>query len=321
MLASLSSLYKLSHKLGRQLFELTLPGLILRKRFPILKQVFLSSVCKNLTRHRDGAYSAIQHLDGYHCIRMEDFGARDYESEQFCRERVAECDIFIALVGPDYGSCPMGSAKSYTQMEYETAIETGKRLLAFCTYDDLLIPADQAETDASRSRQRQFRERAKSERQAAFFRTPDELAALIMAALSNLPAESSTSTVLLFPYLSNIGGFDTGIAICNISGPPLDATAIVGTCTFHFYGAYSYGDDADEHRAESTTVLIPPGATHTNLVSSLRPGSQGHVIAVCQFPARGFALLTDGFGGPGRGLSGSYLAEVIQGPPLKSPFK
>jgi len=236
---------------------------------------------------------------------MEEFGARDSESDQFCREKVNECDIFVALIGPDYESCPEGSLTSYTQREYEAAIEMRKRRLVFCTYDDVLIPADQAETDASRSKQRDFRQRAKSERQAAFFRNPEELAKLVTAGLVNLHAAGPDVTVLLFPFVSNIAGFDTGISICNTSGPPFDGPETVGTCTFHFFGAYSYGDERPERLAEYTTVLIPPGATHTNLISSLRPGSQGHLIAVCRFPSRGFALITDGFGGPARGLTGS----------------
>jgi|SRR5580658_9319984 len=41
------------------------------------KTVFLSSVAQGLEECRDAAYRAIEGLDGYHCDRMEDFGARD----------------------------------------------------------------------------------------------------------------------------------------------------------------------------------------------------------------------------------------------------
>ena len=36
--------------------------------------VFLSSTAKDLQAHRDAAYHAVEGLDGFHCVRMEDFG-------------------------------------------------------------------------------------------------------------------------------------------------------------------------------------------------------------------------------------------------------
>ncbi len=82
-----------------------------------MKQIFLSSVSKNLRDYREAAFNAIQRLDGHHCVRMEDFGARDSQSDDFCRQKVNECDIFVGIIGPDYGSCPPGSNKSFTERE------------------------------------------------------------------------------------------------------------------------------------------------------------------------------------------------------------
>ena len=45
------------------------------------KTVFLSSTGKDLTEYREAAYKAIEGLDGYHCVRMEDFGARDWDAD------------------------------------------------------------------------------------------------------------------------------------------------------------------------------------------------------------------------------------------------
>jgi len=45
-----------------------------------LKSVFLSSTARDLHPHRQAVYPAIEALDGYHCVRMEDFGARDGEA-------------------------------------------------------------------------------------------------------------------------------------------------------------------------------------------------------------------------------------------------
>ncbi|NUO82732.1 DUF4062 domain-containing protein [candidate division KSB1 bacterium] len=35
-----------------------------------LKQIFLSSTSRDLTKHRAAVIEAIERLDGYHCVRM-----------------------------------------------------------------------------------------------------------------------------------------------------------------------------------------------------------------------------------------------------------
>lgn len=52
-----------------------------------IKTVFLSSTSKDLTQYREAAYRAIERLDGYHCVRMEDFGARNWRADAFCRAK------------------------------------------------------------------------------------------------------------------------------------------------------------------------------------------------------------------------------------------
>jgi hypothetical protein len=61
--------------------------------------VFLSSTARDLQGHREAAFFAIQKMDGFHCVRMEDFGARDADADTFCRAKVAESDIYVGIVG------------------------------------------------------------------------------------------------------------------------------------------------------------------------------------------------------------------------------
>ena len=48
-----------------------------------MKKVFLSSTARDLTEYRDKVYQAIDGLDGFHCVRMEDFGARNARADEF----------------------------------------------------------------------------------------------------------------------------------------------------------------------------------------------------------------------------------------------
>ena len=120
------------------------------------------------------------------------------------------------------------------------------------------------------------------------------------------------STVMLFPFLSNLAGFDTGLAIANTSTDPFGTLAQVGTCTLNFYGT---GAPA----TQPPTPSIASGTVYPALLSNLAPGFQGYMIARCGFQyGHGFAFITDGFGGPGRGLSQGYLALIIPDPAANS---
>ena len=116
------------------------------------------------------------------------------------------------------------------------------------------------------------------------------------------------TTSLLFPFVTNQLGFDTGIAIANTSSDPFGskgATAQSGTCTMNFYGS---GAPSPSNVA---TPSIPSGTVYTSVLSGLAPAFQGYIIAQCTFQyAHGFGFITDGVGANG-GLSQGYLAGVI----------
>src|SRR5262249_9172159 len=111
-------------------------------------------------------------------------------------------------------------------------------------------------------------------------------------------------TNLLFPFVTNQAGFDTGLAISNTSSDPFGTTAQAGTCTL-----YSYGANAP---ASIPTGNIAAGTTYVALASTSLPNFQGYVIATCNFQfAHGFAFVSD-FGA--RNLAMGYLALIIPNP-------
>jgi len=119
---------------------------------------------------------------------------------------------------------------------------------------------------------------------------------------------NTCTTSLLFPFVTNQLGFDTGLAISNTSSDPfgtLGATAQAGTCSLNFYGSGA------PTPASVTTPNVPTGTTYTQVLSGVAAGFQGYVIAQCGFQyAHGFAFITNGVGTNG-GLSQGYLAGVI----------
>ena len=61
---------------------------------------------------------------------MELFPASDETQWELIKRVIEECDYYIVIVGGKYGSLgPNG--KSYTEMEYDYAMETGLPVLGF----------------------------------------------------------------------------------------------------------------------------------------------------------------------------------------------
>ena len=124
---------------------------------------------------------------------------------------------------------------------------------------------------------------------------------------------SNCQTTLLFPFVTNQLGFDTGFAIANTSvdnlglGGKTIAAAQSGTCQLSFYGPTA---------PATATVADPQGSlaagnVHTFQLSAIAAGYQGYVIANCPFVyARGFAFLTFGLT-TNSGIAEGYLAEVL----------
>jgi len=144
------------------------------------------------------------------------------------------------------------------------------------------------------------------------------------------PVSASTllacQTTLLFPYVTNATGFETGIAISNTTtdnlyaaagglkpGVTSEATPVNGTCTLNFYG----------NAAQPTATVTPTIGAYTTAAPTVVPifaniltsmigssGFSGYAIASCNFlEAHGFAFITD-TSGTFSGTEG-YLATVI----------
>lgn len=108
--------------------------------------VFLSSTFAEMEDFRNQAFLAIDQF-GHRSIRMETFPAADREIASFCRARVAECDAFVLVLGKFYGSPIPGRRISYTEDEFDAAVELGKPILVF-----LPSPKVKTNTDAALAR-------------------------------------------------------------------------------------------------------------------------------------------------------------------------
>jgi len=132
---------------------------------------------------------------------------------------------------------------------------------------------------------------------------------------------SACQTSLLWPYVTNQAGFDTGMVISNTSMDPFETVLQEGPCTIYYYGFTQGGGPAPD---EVVTPTIPAGeqAVWTLSTGDVNqefdgaPGFQGYVIATCDFQyAHGYAFISPlGLYTDGGAFAQGYLALVMDDP-------
>jgi hypothetical protein len=122
-------------------------------------------------------------------------------------------------------------------------------------------------------------------------------------------------TILLYPYITNQAGFDTGLTVANTSQDPFTignnvTGAQAGSCKFTFYGGTTAAPTTPPTPAD--TGSIAAGTVWANTLQTIAPNFQGYAFAVCNFQfAHGFAFISDV---GARNLAMGYLALVIGDP-------
>lgn len=109
---------------------------------------------------------------------------------------------------------------------------------------------------------------------------------------------TACSTNILFPFITNQAGFDSGVVVSNTSADPFGTSAQAGPCTLNYYGGTTGGGAAPAAQKSGVvnagTQLIWTMSTGGNLGIAATPGFQGYMIVSCNFQyAHGFAFISD----------------------------
>ncbi|MCX5834070.1 MAG: DUF4062 domain-containing protein [Deltaproteobacteria bacterium] len=146
-------------------------------------QVFVSSTYADLREERSRVIQTLMEMD---CIPagMELFSAADEEQWAFIRKVIDDCDYYILIIGGRYGSTtPEGV--SYTEKEYDYAIEKGLKVLAFIHEKPDDIPVGKSDIDPKvRGRLMAFRDKVSKGRLVKFWNAAEELPGLVSLSLT-----------------------------------------------------------------------------------------------------------------------------------------
>ena len=148
-------------------------------------QVFISSTYTDLVEARMKVRDAI--LSMYHFpVGMELFGAANEEQWQIISETIDSSDYYVLIIGQRYGTLiPEGfpdAGISYTEKEFRYALEKGIPVLAFLLDDSVAVKPEYVETE-NREKLAAFKESVKTGRLVEWWKTTDELAQKVTAAL------------------------------------------------------------------------------------------------------------------------------------------
>jgi hypothetical protein len=100
-------------------------------------QVFVSSTYTDLIEERQAAVAAILNA-GHIPAGMELFTSGDESQMEVIKQWIDESDVYLLILGGRYGSVDKKTDKSYTQLEYEYAIEKNKPHF-FCVLSEAAI--------------------------------------------------------------------------------------------------------------------------------------------------------------------------------------
>lgn len=153
-------------------------------------QVFISSTYADLVEERKKVLDMLLMAD---CIPagMEAFVATDIEQFEVIKKVIDLCDYYVLIIGQRYGSINPQTGVSYTEMEYDYAIEKNIPVLVFARDEQVTLEESKTESDEyKRGKLREFRTKALSNRLCSIWKNTDELvgqiAVSIMTAKQNI---------------------------------------------------------------------------------------------------------------------------------------
>lgn len=122
-------------------------------------QVFVSSTYQDLTDERAAVIQAILNLE-HLPAGMEMFPAANADQMTLIKRVIDESDYYVVVVAGRYGSVD-AEGISYTEQEYDYAVQTGKPILGFVHGDPDRIEAGKTDQkDAAREKLAEFRKRS-----------------------------------------------------------------------------------------------------------------------------------------------------------------
>jgi nucleoside 2-deoxyribosyltransferase len=169
------------------------------------QRVFISSPATDLPAgYRAAAVDACRRV-GVEPLGMDNFVAGGSEALTQVYALLDQADIYIAILASRYGFVPAGEKKSFTELEYEYAVERGIPRLIFMSSGDRPARSADVESERRTAQVESFKNSVRRSNVVMEFRSADELKAQIVTGLVELLRSPTgkaepASALLLLPF-------------------------------------------------------------------------------------------------------------------------
>lgn len=144
-------------------------------------QVFISSTFTDLKDERKAIIEGLLNAK-YIPSGMEMFAASNDEQFKYIKKIIDTCDYYVLIVGARYGSINPSTGISFTEQEYDYAVEKGIPVLAFIHDDPYNLSSEKRE-DEKRELLDNFRTKISNGRLCKMWHTSSELIASVIISL------------------------------------------------------------------------------------------------------------------------------------------
>lgn len=145
-------------------------------------QIFVSSTYKDLTEERAAVIQAILNLEHFPA-GMELFPAANDDQWTLIKQVIDQSDYYVVVVAGRYGSVS-AEGISYTEMEYDYAVETETPILGFVHGEPDKIESGKTESsEEARKKLAEFRSKVET-RMVKHFTNPDQLGGQVITSLN-----------------------------------------------------------------------------------------------------------------------------------------
>lgn len=154
-------------------------------------QVFVSSTFTDLQEERKEVMQALLELD---CMPagMELFPASNDDQWTLIKRVIDACDYYLLIIGGRYGSTNEKGI-SYTQMEFEYALETGKPIISFLPKNPENIPSGKCDKDTEKQQKLEKFKDLAQKKLVKYWDSPENLGSVVSRSMIRLikdfPAE------------------------------------------------------------------------------------------------------------------------------------
>lgn len=147
-------------------------------------QFFISSTYIDLEQERKKVSDLILELN-HIPAGMELFSADNEEQWDTIQRVILNSDFYILIIGERYGSTESTSGISYTEKEYNFALENKIPILAFLTDNNYFVSQDKSprESEEKYQKLKNFKDNVKSSRMIQYWSNKDDLALRISGAI------------------------------------------------------------------------------------------------------------------------------------------